>query len=45
MKKFKDIEDYEGKDVKVKGKIKGYSDKPEIILKSEKQIKIITKGK
>lgn len=45
LKKFKDIDKYEGKIIDVKGKIKGYEGKPEIILKSEKQIKIITNGK
>jgi DNA/RNA endonuclease YhcR with UshA esterase domain len=39
--KFKGIDSFEGKAVEVKGKIKEYKDKPEIILKSLNQIKII----
>jgi micrococcal nuclease len=44
LKKFKDIDEYEGKEIEVTGKIKEYNGKPEIILKSESQIEIIRKG-
>ncbi|MHB8578975.1 MAG: hypothetical protein ACYDA4_03830 [Ignavibacteriaceae bacterium] len=44
VKKFKDIDSNVGKEVEVKGKIKEYNGKPEIILKSESQIEIIRKG-
>ncbi|MHB8337937.1 MAG: hypothetical protein ACYDEE_11030 [Ignavibacteriaceae bacterium] len=44
VKKFKDIDKYEGKEIQVKGKIKEYNGKPEIILKSKSQIEIIRKG-
>ncbi|MGD1008268.1 MAG: hypothetical protein ABR980_13680 [Ignavibacteriaceae bacterium] len=36
VKKFNDIDSYEGKKVEVKGKIKKYNGKPEIILKNNK---------
>jgi len=39
--KFNDIDNYEGKVVEVKGKIKEYKGKPEIILNSMSQIKIV----
>lgn len=45
MKKFKDIDKYEGKEIEVKGTIKEYRGKPEIILKSKNQIHIITESK
>ncbi len=44
LKKFKDIDEYEGKEVEVKGTIKEYGGKPEIVLRSVKQIKIIDNG-
>ncbi len=45
VKKFKDIDEYEGKEIEVKGKIKEYKGKPEIILKSKSQIKIIEQSR
>lgn len=42
-KKFGRINTYEGKEVEISGKIREYNGKPEIILNSLKQIKIIEK--
>jgi DNA/RNA endonuclease YhcR with UshA esterase domain len=39
---FGDIEGLDGKDVEVTGKIKKYNDKPEIVLDSTNQLKVIT---
>ena len=44
-KNFKDVNIYENKTVEVKGKIKEYQGKPEIILKDSSEIKIVKKGK
>jgi len=41
IKEFQDYEDYEGKRVRIKGKIEEYKGKPEIILKKRKQIEIL----
>ena len=42
-KKFGRLNTYEGKNVEISGKIKEYEGKPEIILNSKDQIKIIDK--
>lgn len=39
--KFNKIEDYEGKEVEISGKVTKYKGQPEIIIKSTKQIKLI----
>ena len=45
LKKFKDIDEYEGKEIEVKGIIKEYRGKPEIILKNKSQIQIIEQSR
>ncbi|MDR3628041.1 MAG: hypothetical protein P4L45_14455 [Ignavibacteriaceae bacterium] len=44
-KKFGRLNTYEGKEVEITGKITEYNGKPEIILDSLKQIRIIEKAK
>ena len=44
VKQFTDIENYEGKKIEVKGAIKEYNGKPEIILRNQSQIKIISEN-
>lgn len=41
VKKFDDLKQYEGKIVEIKGMIKTYKGKPEIILENSEQIKVI----
>ena len=43
VKKFGRLNTYEGKEVEISGRIREYNDKPEIILDSLAQIKIINK--
>ncbi len=40
LKKFKDIDEYEDKEIEIIGRIKEYRGKPEIILKNQRQIKM-----
>jgi len=45
IRKFGRLNTYEGKEVEISGKIKEYNGKPEIVLDSLSQVKIIEKRK